>query len=182
MAPASPDATFETLILPHLSAAYNLARWLTANEHDAEDLVQEAFLRAFRAFAQFRGGDGRVWLLTIVRNTCYTWLRRERGGEKPEVFDEEIHSAGEETGDPEELMLKNADSQLLQRALEELPAEFREAIVLRELEGLSYKEIASLAGIPVGTVMSRLARARGRLKQQLTSPRRKELDRGLPGK
>lgn len=182
MAPARPDATFETLILPHLSAAYNLARWLTANDHDAEDLVQEAFLRAFRAFAQFRGGDGRAWLLTIVRNTCYTWLRRERGGENREAFDEEIHSAGEETDDPEDLMLKNADSHLLRRALEELPDESREVIVLRELEGLSYKEIARIGAIPVGTVMSRLARARSRLKRRLSNPRGKEVQGGLPGK
>jgi RNA polymerase sigma factor (sigma-70 family) len=158
---------FEEAMLPHLSAAYNLARWLTRNGNDAEDLVQEAFLRAFKAFDGFRGGDGRAWLLTIVRNTCYTWLEGNRAQELTISFDEEMHSAEDEHRNPEALLLTSADHQLLKKALEELPVEFREVLVLRELEGMSYKEIAGLAGIPIGTVMSRLARARERLERLL---------------
>ncbi len=160
--------SFEQTVLPHLDAAYNLARWLTRNDHDAEDLVQEAYLRAFKSFVGFHGTDGRGWLLTIVRNTCYTWLRRNRAGELSTQFDEEIHSEEVATPNPEELLLGNAGRRQLQDALEELPVEFREALVLRELEGLSYKEIADVSGVPVGTVMSRLARARDRLKGALT--------------
>jgi RNA polymerase sigma-70 factor (ECF subfamily) len=159
--------SFEQAILPHLDAAYNLARWLTGNEHDAEDLVQEAYLRAFRFFAGFHGRDGRGWLLTIVRNTCYTWLRGNRPEELSTPFDEEIHRQVVASPNPEELLLQRADRQHLQDALEKLPAEFREAVVLREIEGLSYKEIADVSGVPVGTVMSRLARARDRLKDAL---------------
>lgn len=170
---------FEEAVLPHLAAAYNLARWLTRNHHDAEDLVQEAYLRALRAFEGFRGGsDGRAWLLTIVRNTCYTRLKQDRREELTDVFDEEIHSVQDDSGSPETLLLERADVQLLSRALEELPEEFREAIVLRELEGMSYKEIADVAGVPVGTVMSRLARGRERLQRRLADSRRKEEARG----
>jgi RNA polymerase sigma factor (sigma-70 family) len=128
---------FEEAMLPHLSAAYNLARWLTRNGNDAEDLVQEAFLRAFKAFDGFRGGDGRAWLLTIVRNTCYTWLEGNRAQELTISFDEEMHSAEDEHRNPEALLLTSADHQLLKKALEELPVEFREVLVLRELEGMS---------------------------------------------
>jgi RNA polymerase sigma-70 factor (ECF subfamily) len=159
---------FEEATLPHLAAAYNLARWLTRNGLDAEDLVQDAYLRALKAFDGFRGGDGRAWLLTIVRNTCYTWLKENRVQELATAFDEEIHATEHGSTDPEALLLRSADKQSLNEALEKLPLEFREVIVLRELEGLSYKEIAELAGIPVGTVMSRLARARERLQQLLT--------------
>ena len=151
--------------MPHLDAAYNLARWLTRNDTDAEDVVQEASLRAFKAFAGFRGGDGRVWLLTIVRHTCYTWLRQHRAHELTTEFNEETHSVEHDT--PETLLLARADTQLLRQALEALPVEFREVVILRELEGLSYKEIAGIADIPVGTVMSRLARARKRLELYL---------------
>jgi len=158
---------FEQTVLPHLDAAYNLARWLTRNDHDAEDVVQEAYLRAFEFFGGFYGTDGRGWLLTIVRNTCYTWLRRNRAEELSTPFDEEIHSEAEASPNPEELLLENADRRHLQNALEELPVEFREALVLRELEGMSYKEIANVSGVPMGTVMSRLARARDRLKDAL---------------
>jgi RNA polymerase sigma factor (sigma-70 family) len=158
---------FEETMLPHLSAAYNLARWLNRNGDDAEDLVQEALLRAFKSFGGFHGGDGRAWLLTIVRNTCYTWLQANRAQELMMSFDEEMHSKEDERRNPEALLLKTADEQMLKKALEELPVEFREVIILRELEGMSYKEIAGLAGIPVGTVMSRLARARERLEQRL---------------
>ena len=159
---------FEAALLPHLAAAYNLARWLTRNDHDAEDLVQEAYLRAFNSFDGFHGGDGRGWILAIVRNTCYSWLQQRRNQELTEVFDEEVHTAEDYSGSPEAVLLQGADAQLLRDALEKLPVEFREILVLRELEGMSYREIADLAGIPVGTVMSRLARGRERLQRQLT--------------
>ena len=158
-------ARFEQSILPHMDAAYNLARRLTRNKHDAGDMVQEAYLRAFKFFNAFRGVDGRAWLLTIVRNTCYTWLHQNRAHEITTMFDEEIHSVDSETSDPAALALRSADHQLLREALDELPVEFREVVVLRDLEGFSYKEIAGIANIPAGTVMSRLARARERLKQ-----------------
>ncbi len=158
---------FEEMIMPHLDAAYNLARWLTRNEHDAEDVVQEASLRAFKFFGDFRGVNGRAWLLTIVRNTCYSWLQQNRAQEITNPFDEEIHTAESGILDPAAWMLKSSDSVALKKALAELPAEFREVVVLRELEGLSYKEIADIANVPLGTVMSRLARARERLKQLL---------------
>ena len=159
--------SFERLLLPHLSAAYNLARWLTGNGQDAEDLVQEAYLRALKSFDGFRGGDGRAWLLTIVRNTCYTWLQQKRSNELTTPFDEEIHNAQDVAPSPETLLLRSADSELVKNALQELALEFREVLIMRELEGLSYKEIAAIAGIPIGTVMSRLARARRRLQQVL---------------
>lgn len=155
--------------MPHLDAAYNLARWLTRNEHDAEDMVQEASLRAFKFFSDFRGTNGRAWLLTIVRNTCYTWLQQNRVRETTSAFDEEIHTPERDLFDPAVLVLKSDDSEALKAALAELPVEFREMVVLRELEGLSYKEIADIANVPLGTVMSRLARARERLKQLLGS-------------
>jgi RNA polymerase sigma-70 factor (ECF subfamily) len=160
---------FEEAMLPHLAAAYNLARWLTRNGPDAEDLVQDAYLRALRGFEGFRGGDGRAWLLRIVRNTCYTWLQENRVQELATTFDEELYPVENDSTDPETLLLRSADKQFLKEALEKLPLEFREVIVLRELEGMSYKEIAELAAIPVGTVMSRLARARERLQQLLTA-------------
>ena len=160
-------ARFEQIILPHMDAAYNLARWLTRNEHDAEDMVQEAYLRAFKFFSAFHGMDGRAWLLTIVRNTCYTWLHQNRANEMTTMFDEEIHSVDTDTSNPATLAMRSADHQILTRALDELPVEFREVVVLRDLEGFSYKEIAGIANIPTGTVMSRLARARERLKNIL---------------
>jgi RNA polymerase sigma factor (sigma-70 family) len=161
-------ARFEEVILPHMDAAYNLARWLTRNDHDAEDLVQESYLRAFKFFGSFHGANARGWLLTIVRNTCYTWFRENRAEELTTSFNEEIHSTEADPFDPQKLLLQRESSQLLKQALEELPLEFREVLVLRELEGLSYKEIAVIADIPPGTVMSRLARARTRLKQCLS--------------
>ncbi len=163
----SDVARFEQAVLPHLDAAYNLARWLTRNDTDAADVVQEAFLRALKFFGGFRGGDTRAWLLTIVRNACYTWLRRNRVNELATPFDEETHSV--ESDDPETILLEGADREMLRQALEALPVEFREVVILRELEGLSYKEIAGVADVPVGTVMSRLARARKRLRLVLTS-------------
>lgn len=159
---------FENDFLPHLDAAYNLARWLTRNDQDAEDVVQEACLRAFRFFGGFRGGNTRAWLLKIVRNTCYTQLQKNRSQELAS-FDEEIHSEDDGSMNPETLLLRSADSQLLRQALEELPVNFREVLVLRELEGLSYSEIAEVSNIRLGTVMSSLSRARERLRQSLTS-------------
>jgi RNA polymerase sigma factor (sigma-70 family) len=161
-------ARFEEVILPHMDAAYNLARWLARNDHDAEDLVQESYLRAFKFFGSFHGANARGWLLTIVRNTCYTWFRENRTEELTTSFNEEIHSTEADPFDPQKLLLQRESSQLLKQALEELPLEFREVLVLRELEGLSYKEIAVIADIPPGTVLSRLARARTRLKQCLS--------------
>jgi RNA polymerase sigma-70 factor, ECF subfamily len=160
-------ARFELAILPHLDAAYNLARWLTRNEHDAEDMVQEACLRAFKFFDGFHGVDARAWLLTIVRNTCYTWLEQNRRAQAMTPFDEEIHSLDEDAFNPSTFALKTGEVEMLKASLEELPEEFREVIVLRDLEEMSYKQIAEVINAPLGTVMSRLARARGKLKQVL---------------
>lgn len=167
-------ARFEQAVLPHLNAAYNLARWLTGNEHDAEDIVQESYLRALKFFAGFRGENSRPWLLAIVRNTCYTWRQRNRVSELSTELDEEIHGIDSGSASPETILLASAQGEAVQRALEQLPVEYREAVVLREMEGMSYREIADVAGIPVGTVMSRLARARGRLQQLLRSERPRE--------
>ncbi len=158
---------FDALVRPHMAAAYNFARWMVRNEHDAEDLAQEAVLRAYRALGGARVREGRTWLLAIVRNVCLTWLARDRGRETTTAFDEEVHAASARDGDPEALLLERIDLERLRLAVEELPSEFREVVVLRELEGLSYKEIADVAGIPIGTVMSRLARARQRLQEQV---------------
>ena len=165
---------FETAVLPHLGAAYNLARWLLRDEHDAKDIVQDAYLKAFRCFDGFRGGDGRAWILAIVRNTCYTWLRKARPSELTVPFDEEFHGCDDAASGPEAEMLRNENAESLQYALEGLPVALREAIVLRELEGLSYAEIAEVADIPIGTVMSRLSRTRERLRQSLRSSNGKE--------
>ena len=160
---------FEQAILPHLDAAYNLARWLTRNEEDAKDMVQEAYLRAFKFFDGFRGVDGRAWLLSTVRNTCYTWLAQKRRTQTTTAFDEEIHTMDEDGMNPSTLVLKSGEVEMLKASLEELPEEFREVIVLRDFEEMSYKQIAEVINAPLGTVMSRLARARGRLKQMLYS-------------
>jgi RNA polymerase sigma factor (sigma-70 family) len=159
---------FEEAVLPHLAAAYNLARWLTGNEQDAEDAVQESYLRALKFFPGFRGGNGRPWLLAIVRNTCYTWLRRHRMEDVTTELDEGMQLVDPSAVNPEALLVAAARSELVQRALGELPVEFREVVILRELEGMSYKEIAAIAEVPVGTVMSRLARARTRLQKILS--------------
>lgn len=160
--------TFEQVVLPHLDAAYNLARWLTRREHDAEDVVQDAYLRAFNAFGQFHGGDPRCWLLTIVRNTCYTWLGRNRERAPAASFDEALHDVATCASDPQVMLQQHADRDAVRRAVEALPVEFREVLILREFEGLSYQQIAAVADLPIGTVMSRLARARQRLTCALT--------------
>ncbi len=149
--------------MPHLDAAYNLARWLAGNDHDAEDIVQEACVRAFRFSAGFRGGNSRSWLLAIVRNMAYSWLKKNRPKTIVSIEDENMA----EIEDPGAPAFERADAAVLRAALEELPVEFREALVLRHLEGLSYKEIAEVADVPVGTVMSRLARARQQLQNYL---------------
>jgi RNA polymerase sigma-70 factor (ECF subfamily) len=174
---------FEQLVLPHMDAAYNLARWLVRNPHDAEDLAQEAMTRAIKFFNGFRGGDARAWLLTIVRNTCFTWLGRNRAKDIAE-FDEEAHSPGissygnqssvqsgiQAPANPEAMAVAASESALLRHALGELPVIFRETVVMRELEGMSYKEIAEVTDVSIGTVMSRLARGRDRLRALLLEP------------
>lgn len=164
------QAHFEEVIMPHLDSAFNLARWLTRNEHDAQDVVQEAFLRAYRFFAGFHGGNSRAWLLSIVRNTAFTWLQKNRKQDLTIGLDEETQDIEDSAANPEMLLLRNADRAELMRAVEQLPLEFREALILRELEGLSYKEIAEMAQVPMGTVMSRLARARKLLQKSLAPP------------
>ncbi|PYK72220.1 MAG: RNA polymerase subunit sigma [Verrucomicrobia bacterium] len=154
-------------MLPHLDAAHNLAKWLLRNEEDAQDVVQEAYLRAFRSFSGFHGTNGRAWLLTIVRNTSYTLLKKRHAVDLTTTFDEEIHATGHESVNPATLLERSEDAQLIKEAMDELPAEFREILTLRHQEGLSYKEIADIAQIPSGTVMSRLARARAKLKECL---------------
>jgi RNA polymerase sigma factor (sigma-70 family) len=165
---------FEEATLPHLRAAYNLARWLTRNAADADDVVQEAYLRAYKHFGSFHGGDGRPWLLAIVRNTCYTWMQHNRSPEFTIALDDEMYEIESQDLNPEALLLQSAGTQIVRQALQNLPVEFREVIVLRELEGLSYKQIAEVAEIPLGTVMSRLARARKRLQESLASRANKE--------
>jgi RNA polymerase sigma factor (sigma-70 family) len=166
---------FETAVLPHLDAAYNLARWLLHNEAEAADAVQDACVRALRFIGSLRGDNGRVWLLMIVRNTCYSRLKREKPRESDSEFDDELHSPEPEINNPERLLERSREGQVLRQALAELPEELRETIVMRELEGMAYKEIADIAGIPLGTVMSRLARGRKRLQQALIRPTRREV-------
>src|SRR5262245_39999786 len=157
------NESFEVVVLPHLDAAYRLARWLVRNEHDAEDAVQDASLRAFRYFRTFTGGNGRAWFLRIVRNTCVSW--HSHGFKAPaDSFDEQIHSSAQPSSDPETLLLHTDDVALIRTAISHLPVRFRELIVLRELEGLSYEEMADVLGIPMGTVMSGLSRARQALR------------------
>ena len=168
--------SFDELILPHLNAAYRLARWLMANEHDAEDVVQEACLRAFRYFRTFTGGDSRAWFLRIVRNTCYGWHTRTRQV-ATDVFDEEQHSNTDLMKSPETLMLQAADAALTEEAMRELPDRFRELLMLRELEDLSYQELADALGIPIGSVMSGLSRARQAFRRVLETKKMKQTDR-----
>ena len=154
---------FEQVVLPHLPAAYNLARWLVRSDQDAEDVVQEAYLRAFKFFDGYRGGESRSWLLTIVRNSCYSWLQRNRARELTDPIDDSHEEALIDFANPELRLLRQADAQMVREALAGLPLEFREVMVMREMEELSYKEIAAIADLPIGTVMSRLARGRKRL-------------------
>ena len=166
----STENSKEALLL-HLDAAYNLARWLTRDERDAEDVVQEAYMRALKHFGTFKGGDARPWLLKIVRNTFYTWIRRNRLSDAMTPFDEEEDIHVSNAPSPEMLLVKEADQRLVRRALRQLPREFLEVILLREFEELSYQQIADTVQIPVGTVMSRLARARRRLAQIISNCR-----------
>ena len=161
--------SFEQTVLPHLDAAYNLARWLAGNDHDARDVAQEAALRAFRFFGGFRGDNARVWLLTIVRNTFYTWLRKNRPPEIAADIGDEALAVEDVSVNAEILNARLADAEMVRHAIAELPVEFREIVILREMEGFSYKEIAELADVPIGTVMSRLARARKLLQKRLAA-------------
>jgi RNA polymerase sigma-70 factor (ECF subfamily) len=158
---------FEQTVLPHLDAAYNLARWLASNDHDAQDVTQEASLRAFKFFGSYRGENARAWLLTIVRNTFYSWLQKNRPKEIAGELDDEALAVEDVSANAENINLRLADAETVRCAIAELPVEFREIIVLREMEGLNYKEIAELSDVPIGTVMSRLARARKQLQKSL---------------
>jgi RNA polymerase sigma-70 factor (ECF subfamily) len=165
-------ARFEAVILPHLDAAYGLARYLTRDDADADDVVQEALLRALRFFGGFRGegvSQGRAWLLAIVRNMAYTSRRRRQADGATESFDESVHSDAAADHHPAADLARRDSRETLAQALDRLPAELREVIVLREIEGLSYKEIAEVADVPIGTVMSRLSRARKRLQAVLAA-------------
>jgi RNA polymerase sigma-70 factor, ECF subfamily len=165
---SSRQSEFERQVLPHLDAAYNLARFIMRNDHDAEDVVQESSMKAFRFFEGFRGENSRAWFLTIVRNTAFTALKRNRMDEESVVFEEELHGGQMPALDAGVAIDRVQDQQTVRTAIEQLPAEFREAITLRELEGMSYKEIADVVGAPIGTIMSRLARARRQLQLLLT--------------
>src|SRR5262245_34402618 len=162
-------ASFEVMMLPHLDAAHNLARWLMRNEQDAQDVVQEAYLRAFKSFSGFHGSNGRAWLLTIVRNTAYTLLKKNRAADLTTTFDEEIHASGRESVRQATMHEHAEDDEIIKNAINELPAEFMEILTLRHQEELSYQEIGDILKIPTGTVMSRLARARARLREYLIS-------------
>jgi len=172
--PYDQISRFDQVVMPHLASAYNLARWLTRNAHDAEDVVQEAMLRAYKFFDSFHGTDGRTWMLRIVRNTCYTWLEKNRHARAADTFDEARHSPGTPAIAPDAALLAGEECELLRQVLAQLPEESREMIVLRELEGMTYREIASVTGVPMGTVMSRLARARERLQDELSKRRPQE--------
>jgi RNA polymerase sigma factor (sigma-70 family) len=156
---------FEEIILPHLNSAYNLARWLTQNEHDAQDVVQESYLRAFRFFDGYHGGEPKAWLLAVVRNTCHTWRRREKRDVTKVLFDEAAHTPNMDTPNAEERLVEATKMNTLRHCIETLPVEFREVLVMRELEEMSYQQVAEVANLPVGTVMSRLSRARKRLEE-----------------
>jgi RNA polymerase sigma-70 factor (ECF subfamily) len=168
MVEIDPVRNFEEIVLPHLAAAYNVARWILGNEPDTEDVVQEAVLRAFRSFATFRGENACAWLLAVVRNAAYTFLQRGRSRGQETEFDDEQHGdAAAVEPNPEDLFVSSVQRRSLNEAVQALPLEFREVFVLREAEGLAYKEIAQVLEIPIGTVMSRLSRARRRLQDTL---------------
>jgi RNA polymerase sigma-70 factor (ECF subfamily) len=168
LGPLPRQTQFESAILPHLDAAYSLARFLVRNDQDAEDVVQEASLRAFRFFEGFRGQNSRAWFLQIVRNTAFTTLKRASGHVTDVLFDEELHTPENPDTVVASRLDQAYDRETVRAAIEELAPEFREVIILRELEEYSYKEIADIASIPVGTVMSRLARARAQLAEILS--------------
>ena len=176
---------FERLALPHLGAAYNLARWLTHNDHDAQDVVQDAFVRALRYIGSLRGDDARSWLLQVVRNTCFSWLEKNRPAEllrfdERDDNDDSIHDIAAPAADePQAVAARQAERAQINQAIAALPIAYREVLVLRELEDLSYSDIARIADIPIGTVMSRLARARGLMRQALT-PGARPLLRTVP--
>lgn len=157
--------------MPHMDAAYNLAHWLVRNPHDAEDIVQEAYLRAFKFFGGYQGGDSRAWILKIVRNTSYSFLEKNRPADLRVEFDEKTHTPDTGRPDAETVLLQSVESRMLREALEELPVNFREILVLRELEGMSYKDIADVMSVPIGTVMSGLARGRAQLRACLLRAR-----------
>ena len=177
MTPQEKLRRFEDHISPHLKSAYNLAKWLTRSHENAEDIVQEAFMRAFSAFESYRGHDAqpqnaKAWLLTIVRNTSMTWLQRNRNAGATLGFEETVDDPKDRSPDPEELLLISCDREEVRQALQQLPSDFCEAIVLREMEGLSYREISTAVGVPVGTVMSRLSRGRDWLRRILSTSKR----------
>lgn len=161
----SIDRRFEELVLPHLDAAYNLARWLSRDAHDADDVVQDACVRALKYLGSLHGTDARAWFLTIVRHAFYDWLGRNRPAEIVQDDGSAIETAIDHAATPEQTALRNDQTRALSDAVAALPLQFREVLVLRELEDLSYKEIARVADIPIGTVMSRLARARALLQR-----------------
>ena len=171
------QARFERLVLPHLDAAFNLARWLLRVPADAEDVTQEAMLRSYKFFPGFHGGDARAWLLQIVRNSCYTWIEKNRALQQSTEFEEELYVPNGPT--PEAMAIAGNERERLSKALADLPPRFREVLVLRELEGCSYKEIADIAAMPIGSVMSTLSRARKQLQAALTGATRKEVAGGL---
>ncbi len=180
MTASTKQMRFQAIVLPHLDSAFNLARWLSRSPQDAEDIVQEAYLRAFKFFDGFHGEDGRAWMLGIVRNTFYTWYQHKKAQAQSIEFEEELHSVKSENSsfpqyadnDPEALLIQKDSRRQLHLALESLPVEFREVVVMRELEDLSYKQIAAIVGIPIGTVMSRLGRGRKQLAEILASKNR----------
>jgi RNA polymerase sigma-70 factor (ECF subfamily) len=172
---------FERMVLPHLDAAYNLARWLARNDDDAQDVVQDAAVRALRYFRTFRGENARPWLLQIVRHACWTWLRENRPAELVHVDDEgnapEPHAPPDD--EPDAAALRRDERTRVNRALAALPVQFREVLVLRELEDLPYRDIAAIVDVPVGTVMSRLSRARAQMRDMLAAQERPSL-RAVP--
>ena len=171
---------FEEVMMPHLDAAYTMARWMTRNPEDAHDIVQEAFIRAFRFFDGFHGENPKAWLLTIVRNTGYTWLRQNRiAHDIDAIIDEDTFDIPERSLGPEALLAQSANQELIRKALENIPLEFREIVILRDLESFSYKEIMAITGLPMGTVMSRLSRARHRLQKEVTERAGKAIEREL---
>jgi RNA polymerase sigma-70 factor (ECF subfamily) len=161
------EGSFERDLLPHLNSAYNLARWLTRNEQDAQDIVQETYLRAFKAYHRFRGGDARPWLMKIVRNVYYTSVERSSSRQFVDL-DEDLVTNDPRSANAEQLLIQESSAVLIRRALETLPTRSREILMLRELEGMSYKEISTIMDLPTGTVMSSLSRARARLRQSVT--------------